>query len=644
MKTNSFSISKRYTLIISTIVLIAIVLSLASLVSYNYTASNITNTAINAIHSSSQAQVSDLSNLIAGKLELVTDNLAMISDTPAVALQNVSAAQILFEEAQNSTKNLTYDYTWINADGIALTSANLSNIATIQIENLTFEQSPYFLGAKNSGALYYSTGQVSIVSHLPTIYIAQPLYVNGTVNGQSNKVFNGIVFASINLPSIGQYVESQISSHSQSSVGLVDPSGIVLFTANQSLIGTSIFGSEFQSTLPTSMKQPFNSMLNQSLEGKSGISDFSYNGTSGTIVCQPIFVPDPNEADSHEFAILFVSHPDVLAITQSSEIAFLGEATAFTITGIIVASLVASIIVLRWNRRLDERVKEKTAELVSLNSQLEEQNKAQKDLINIAAHELRTPTQTILTTAEIMADLLPPTELSKASSVPSRSNPPSLQDYNSSNRQEEPLVSDLRGLVESTHRNAKRLAVLTQRILEVAKIDNKGLKLDLQDFDLNEIIKEAIDDVRASFSSNNLGVNVSKISIRFEPATPTLFIAADKTKVYEVISNILRNALEHSRGSAEGIVISLEKSADQVIVKVRDDGGGIDPDILPRLFNKFVTKMGTGLGLYISKSYVEAHGGKIWAENNSDGHGSTFYFSIPTEATKPLILSKSTLN
>jgi signal transduction histidine kinase len=102
-----------------------------------------------------------------------------------------------------------------------------------------------------------------------------------------------------------------------------------------------------------------------------------------------------------------------------------------------------------------------------------------------------------------------------------------------------------------------------------------------------------------------------------------------------VISNILNNALKFTKkGEGESIIVTTEKNKDnnkEVIVSVKDSGSGIDPEILPRLFSKFASKSskGTGLGLYISKSVIEDHGGKIWAENNADGKGATFSFSLP---------------
>ncbi|MFL6394420.1 MAG: sensor histidine kinase, partial [Nitrososphaeraceae archaeon] len=112
-----------------------------------------------------------------------------------------------------------------------------------------------------------------------------------------------------------------------------------------------------------------------------------------------------------------------------------------------------------------------------------------------------------------------------------------------------------------------------------------------------------------------------------------VFIQADKERISQVISNLLNNAIKFSKKTAEdsiSIAITCDKENNQVIVSVKDTATGIDPEILPRLFSKFATKsdIGTGLGLFISKSIIEAHGGRIWAQNNPDGRGATFAFSL----------------
>jgi signal transduction histidine kinase len=177
------------------------------------------------------------------------------------------------------------------------------------------------------------------------------------------------------------------------------------------------------------------------------------------------------------------------------------------------------------------------------------------------------------------------------------------------------------------------------------------LKLDKEKFDINKKIANVIEDVEKQISDSN------KLKILFTEPREAIFVDADKVRIYQVISNILNNAIKFTKEGT--ILVSVRKtqkkggnkqeeekeegrdygssssssSSRHVIVSVKDSGAGIDPEILPRLFTKFVTKSdkGTGLGLFISKSIIESHGGKIWAENNSDGKGATFTFSLPID-------------
>jgi two-component system, OmpR family, sensor histidine kinase VicK len=120
------------------------------------------------------------------------------------------------------------------------------------------------------------------------------------------------------------------------------------------------------------------------------------------------------------------------------------------------------------------------------------------------------------------------------------------------------------------------------------------------------------------------------VSILFEPEQD-IIVEADKVRIYGVISNLLKNAIHFTNEGTINIAAAEKMDYNEVIVSVKDTGEGIDPEIFPRLFTKFATSSvtGTGLGLFISKSIVEAHGGKIWAQNNPDGVGSMFYFSLP---------------
>jgi signal transduction histidine kinase len=207
-------------------------------------------------------------------------------------------------------------------------------------------------------------------------------------------------------------------------------------------------------------------------------------------------------------------------------------------------------------------------------------------------------------------------------------------------------------------RNAKRLQKLSQVILDITRIESGLLTLNKERFDLQTVIVNTIDDYRNQIRSSNLNVEIvcginkdEEITqggggVAGQPQqqeqllhkqiinqnnTPAILIEADKVRIMQVIDNLLGNALKFTKEGTISLSVESNESR-QVVVSVKDNGQGIDPDILPRLFTKFATKSdfgGTGLGLFISKNIIEAHGGKIWAENNSNEEGATFYFSLP---------------
>ena len=248
---------------------------------------------------------------------------------------------------------------------------------------------------------------------------------------------------------------------------------------------------------------------------------------------------------------------------------------------------------------LYQQVKEANEQLESANEKLKIHDKIQQEFINIAAHELKTPIQPILGLSDVVLSRTKDTEQAK--------------------------------LLEVIHRNAQRLHRLTEDILDVTRIESQSLRLRKVRFNLIEMISSAIAD------SINQIKKEYKDNIKVESVfNDNIYIEADRSRIYQVILNLLNNAIKFTKEGTIVITASevQEKNGDNdvVIVSVRDTGQGIDSEILPRLFTKFATKSetgGTGLGLFISKSIVEAHGGKIWAENNSDGKGATFSFSLP---------------
>jgi signal transduction histidine kinase len=230
--------------------------------------------------------------------------------------------------------------------------------------------------------------------------------------------------------------------------------------------------------------------------------------------------------------------------------------------------------------------------------------KMQREFINIAAHELRTPIQALLGITDLVE-----------SKVDSSSN---------SKEKVELSKSD----VEMMMRNVSRLERLSANILDASRIESKTLKLKKEVFDLNQKVLHVIDDAKMSLRRGR-----NNITIISNTTIDKLEVYADKSRIFQVLSNLIRNAIRFSNEGGATITVNIGQKEGYAVVEVRDDGRGIDPQIMPTLFTKFATKshQGIGLGLYISKSIVEAHGGKIWAENNKDGKGATFMFTLPIQ-------------
>jgi signal transduction histidine kinase len=617
---------------------LAIVAALLSLASYQYS-SSVSNevSALSTLqaHSNSQIQASDLSHLLAKSLEAVSSNLQVISASTPVVNRNLTMAEPLFFSAQNSTKDLVFVYFWLDPYGRLLLESNGTVTTYPNGSGTDLSQRQFFVVPELTGSTYFSSATHSLSnSSIEYIFVSQPVYGE---NATQSRVFEGVVAAAIKLSTLGKFLQSEISPNFQSSVGILDFNGTILYSSNDTLIGQNIFGSTVQASLPADLKSTFDSFLHQSLQGNAGVADISYGGITATLAYQPVFVNE-SSGSSSQFGVLYIVAADTLGTSAVALINQEQNISTGIIIGIGAAFFGTAFMILRWNKRLSDAVKEKTEDLVSTNLQLTSANeqlasqaKAQADLINIAAHELRTPTQSILANAELLMGAIVPPSLESVSFAKSTSRSGNLSETNQEflsfpNIPQEDVI----GLVESTIRNANRLNKLTQTLLDVAKIDNKTLRLDYETFDLDNFFRQVIDDMPATVSP---APNSSKVEISLETENPHLIVSADKTKIAQVLSNLLSNAIRQSSNGGR-VTISTKLEGDHVVVKVRDEGSGIDSEVYPRLFNKFVTKSGTGLGLFISKSYVEAHGGTISAENNPDGRGATFTFTLPIGSVK----------
>ena len=178
--------------------------------------------------------------------------------------------------------------------------------------------------------------------------------------------------------------------------------------------------------------------------------------------------------------------------------------------------------------------------------------------------------------------------------------------------------------IEMIIRNAKRLERLSSDILELSRIESGAMKLDEENFSLSYLIADAVKDAKA-----RAGFDEDRLRIVYAP--DDIFVHADREKIVQVIANLLSNSINFTKRGTITIASRVDTSGQTAIVSIKDTGLGIDPEILPKLFGKFVSRSekGTGIGLYISRKIVEAHGGKIWGENNVDGNGAIFTFTLP---------------
>jgi two-component system, OmpR family, sensor histidine kinase VicK len=246
-----------------------------------------------------------------------------------------------------------------------------------------------------------------------------------------------------------------------------------------------------------------------------------------------------------------------------------------------------SLFELLWNERIQQ---EKLKEY----DKLKEADKMKTEFINVAAHELRSPIQPVLGLSEFLLNQVG-----------------NIEQY--------------RDLLNAINRNAKRLQQLTENILDVSKIESHTLELHKEKVNINEKIRKVINDVNCQIH------NSDKLKIVFLEPEYSVYVEADKIRLYQTIANLLTNAIKFTKEGTISISAGLKHNTNELIISVSDSGEGIHPVIMPRLFTKFATKsnMGTGLGLFISRNIIEAHGGRIWAENKADRKGATFSFSLP---------------
>ena len=444
------------------------------------------------------------------------------------------------------------------------------------------------------------------------IFITYPI-----VNSETGE-YIGLV--GVSIPTINFFAQyGNVRDVSSQFLVVFDRNGIMLANgASRTLVGKNFSGYETQEFI--NHNKILNNLTQNLLAGNSGFAVYDYGSGERLTTAYPIYV---NNKPTY---FIQVVTPTSEIYSQINDVLLTERLKMFSLlAGTTAAIAVLIIFLVKWSSTLGNEVKRRTRQLnvsnqqlysktselkltnesliesnkklESANKQLEVHDKMQKDFINIAAHELRTPIQPILALTQVLR---------------------SRKEKDNNGKE----IGEELSLLDAVIRNAKRLKRLAEDILDVTKIESHSLILHRERFNLNEVISNTIQDIRDQISNG-------KVKLLYEFDKDLLFIEADRERITQVISNLLSNAVKFTKEGTISIV--LEKKDSKVTFNIKDTGTGIDSEILPRLFTKFATKSfeGTGLGLFVSKSIIEAHGGKMWAENNADGKGATFSFTLP---------------
>ena len=618
-------------------VLLAILIvcsGILSFFSYYYSslaARQIVELASEDIRSNAKIQAHDLGSILSNALSSVATNLGILTTfQETVEQQHGNIENPILDIVQQSSSGLFVQYLQLNRDGQTLwpnsssTSSNYTNFifsalteqvlddfnnASRDSDNNNILQSSLFL---SNAIREPATDKTYSLMLYPQIENSN--YTDDSVSGIfTREVMAALIGFDHDNNNRASMLNRQSSDEvKQNIVLLADSENVILESNNNSLIGMPISHYFNQMTIPdsaldnkSSSSESFAAQVQASVQTDASEPlslDVMLDGNKMSLISEPIYL-----GDKHVWT-LYVLAPHLLTHDVNALFDLQNNFSSLMIILIGVIAFVIAMIILLWNKGLEEVVSQRTADLrklnnflLSANERLKVHDLMQKEFLNIASHEMKTPTQTILLHSNLLS-------------------------INSALGHES---------IEAIIRNATRLQKLVDDILDITRIESKSLKLNKERLNLNEIIVPVLEE----YSSQ---VDSGRLTIQYE-ASCNIYAHGDKARITQVISNLLDNAIKFTK---EGF-ISINTTPiddDDVLVSITDTGPGIDSKVFPRIFDKFVTKSehGIGLGLYISKSIIEAHGGKICAHNNKDvnkncqfniyhpqmNEGSTFSFTL----------------
>ncbi|MFZ1875421.1 MAG: HAMP domain-containing sensor histidine kinase [Nitrososphaeraceae archaeon] len=615
--------------------------------SYYYSslaAKQIVELASEDIRSNARIQAHDLGSILSNTLNSVATNLGILTALQETVEQQSNIGNSIFDIVQQSSSGLSVQYLQLDHDGQIIWSngsgsgeeeggrggIDSPNVTTF-ISNALAEQIFRDFDSKSRGNdnndILQNEFLLSNAIREPATdkmysLMVYPLVGNSdhTSDSVASLTTENAMAALIGFDHDNNNRASMLNRQSsaevkQNIVLLADKENVILESNNNSLIGMPISYYFNRMTIidPSSLHNKSSGFASFSAQVQASVQtepteplslDVMLDGSKMSLILEPIYL------DDKQVWTLYVLAPHLLTHDMNTLFDIQNNFSSLMIILIGVIAFVIAMIILLWNKGLEEVVSQRTADLRKLNNfllaaneRLKVHDQMQKEFLNIASHEMKTPTQTILLHSNLL------------------SINPNLGHES----------------IEAIIRNATRLQKLVNDILDITRIESKSLKLNKEGLKLNEIIVPVLEE----YSSQ---VDSGKLTIQYT-ADDNIYVNVDKARITQVISNLINNAIKFTK---QGFISINTKSigTDCILTSITDTGIGIDPKVFPRIFDKFVTKSehGIGLGLYISKSIIEAHGGKICAHNNNDAkkdcqfssyhpsmnNGSTFSFTLST--------------
>lgn len=529
-----------------------------------------------------------ISQHISSDLRYITSVLQDLADSVYLQNENLSGDKVdkIVDEKFRQLKSVTEVDGLLITDKDGIINVHKTSKGLKNFVNIDLSSRDYMKQTKSSLQPVYSNGFTGIDGKY-RIAITYPIV--SVIDGH----YIGTAIA--NLPTIDYFKTygNVENIKSQFLVAFDKLGNLLAVGASKDLVGKNFFGNVTQAFIDHN--QVLNNLTHSMLAGNDGYALYNYGKGERLNTESPILV-----GTRPVYFLQVVTPTDRIYTTINSVLLNEGIKMFSLLTGTTAAIIVLVILLRKWYGMLQNEVRKRTRELnesneklMIANESLKKKDEAQNQFINIAAHELRTPIQPILNAIYLLQ---------------------------SANVKSEKRVQ----YFDIIRRNTDKLGRLAEDILDVTRIESDTFKLTIERINLYDLISNAVEEYR-----KNIQLVYTDLVVNYQSAVLNISVNGDKLRLGQVLFILLDNAGKFTKSGSILVTSQIKSNTVQVVVK--DDGPGIDPEILPQLFTKFVTKSdrGTGLGLFIAKNIIETHGGIIWAENSVQHQGAVFLFTLP---------------